>query len=248
MRETTPYRDRTEAGRVLAGALRGYAGRDDVVVLALPRGGVPVAYEVAMELGAPLDLMLVRKLGFPGREELAIGAVASGGVRVLNPETAGYLSPEVIERITGRELAELARRQRRYRGDKPLPELGGRTIILIDDGLATGSTMRAAVAALRQLGPESIVVAVPVAPPSTIEELRPVVDDIVCPRTPELFFAIGQWYLDFTQTSDEEVVELLQRVDEAVKARSSDRPSDGSGNGHEHGSNHGHAAADTGGV
>jgi predicted phosphoribosyltransferase len=210
------FRDRAEAGRVLAGKLQAYAGRPDVVVLALPRGGVPVAFEVAQALGAPLDLFLVRKLGLPGHEELAMGAIATGGVRVLNDEVVRLLRvpPEVIDIVAAEEQQELQRREREYRGDRPPLDVRGRTVILVDDGLATGSTMRAAVAALHRLQPSRVVVAVPVAAPETCEEFRSEVDDIVCAQTPEPFRAVGLWYQDFSQTSDEEVRELLQRARE----------------------------------
>jgi predicted phosphoribosyltransferase len=182
-----------------------------VLVLALPRGGVPVAYEVAHALGAPLDVFLVRKLGMPGHEEFAIGAIASGGVCVLNEETlVEYgVGPAQVEAVVQAEQLELQRRERRYRGDRPFPDVTGQTIILIDDGLATGSSMRAAVAALRHERPARLVVAVPTAPADTCEELRPIVDEMVCLITPEPFYAVGLWYEDFSQTSDEEVHELL---------------------------------------
>lgn len=207
-----PYANRVEAGRVLAQALARHAGRPGLTVLALPRGGVPVAYEVADRLGAALDLMIVRKLGMPGHEEFAVGAIASGGVRVVNPEVTFYVPERVIEQIARRERAELLRRERRYRGDRPLLDVRGHTVILVDDGLATGATMRAAVSAARQLGPRAVVVAVPVAPADTIAMLRQVADDVVCPATPEPFYAIGLWYRDFHQVSDEEVTALLQRA------------------------------------
>jgi predicted phosphoribosyltransferase len=208
------FRDRADAGRVLAGNLQAYADRPDVLVLALPRGGVPVAFEVARALHAPLDLFLVRKLGLPGHEELAMGALASGGVRVLNDEVVRLLRvpPEVIDLVAAEERQELARREQAYRGDRPPLDVRDKTVILVDDGLATGSTMRAAVAALRRLGPRQIVVAVPVAAAETCAELREEVDDMVCVRTPEPFRAVGLWYQDFSQTSDEEVRELLQRA------------------------------------
>jgi putative phosphoribosyl transferase len=208
------FRDRTEAGRVLARELRAYAGRPDVLVLALPRGGVPVGYEVAHELGAPLDVFVVRKLGAPGQEELAIGAIASGGVRVLNREVVRLLgiTEEEIEEIADREQRERERRERLYRGDRPPLDPRGRIVILVDDGLATGSTMRAAAAALRRLGPEKIVVAVPVAASSVCQQLSAEVDEVVCAATPEPFFAVGQWYSEFRQTTDEEVRELLERA------------------------------------
>lgn len=205
------FRDRYDAGRELAGELAHYAGRRDVQVLALPRGGVPVASEVARALDVPLDVFLVRKLGVPGQKELAMGAIAMGGVRLLNTEIVRRLRipPEVLERITRDEREELERRERLYRGDRPPPEVRGKTAILIDDGLATGASMRAAVAALRQLEPARTVIAVPVAAPSSCEEFRSEVDEVVCARTPEPFYAVGLWYEDFSQTSDEEVRELL---------------------------------------
>lgn len=210
-----PYTDRSEAGRVLADALDHYAGRSDLLVLALPRGGVPVAYEVAHVLDAPLDLMIVRKLGLPGQEELAMGAIASGGGRVLNKEVIhGWwgVSDDVVEAVTQRETQELRRRERAYRGDRPDPELAGRCVILVDDGLATGSTMRAAVSAVKHGDPGRIVVAVPVAPPDTIDTLSAQVDEVVCPATPASFRAVGQWYVRFPQTSDDEVRDLLKRA------------------------------------
>jgi putative phosphoribosyl transferase len=207
------FRDRHEAGRLLAAKLAGYANRPDVIVLALPRGGVPVAYEVASALDLPLDVFVVRKLGIPGYEELAMGAVATGGVRVLNDQLVTRLGiPEhMIEAVTAREQQELARREHLYRGGRPLPDLRGRTGILVDDGLATGATMHAAIAALRQLQPARIVVAVPTASPETCEEMRAEVDDVICAITPEPFHAVGLWYQDFSQTTDEEVRDLLAR-------------------------------------
>jgi putative phosphoribosyl transferase len=208
------FRDRADAGRYLAARLSDYAKRPDVLVLALPRGGVPVAFEVARVLEAPLDLFLVRKLGFPGHEEFAIGAVATGGVRILDEEvirTFG-VSPNEIERVTTLELRELTRRERLYRDDRPAPDVRAHVAILVDDGLATGSTMRAAVAALRIEGARRLVVAVPVAPRDTCESLRAEVDEIVCAETPEPFRAVGMWYDDFGQTSDEEVRTLLARA------------------------------------
>ena len=188
-----------------------YRGRKDVLVLALPRGGVPVAFEVARALHVPMDIFLVRKLGVPGHEELAMGAIASGGVRVLNEDVVNYLSipDRVIEKVAADELRELERRERAYRGDRRAPDVKDKTIILIDDGLATGSTMRAAAAALREQKPERIVVAVPVAAPQTCDEFKTEVDEIVCAVTPEPFHAVGLWYEDFSQTTDEEVRELL---------------------------------------
>lgn len=209
------YRDRAEAGNYLVRKLgQRYANRNDVLVLALPRGGVPVAYEVAKELHAPLDIFLVRKLGVPGHEELAMGAIATGGVRVLNEDLVEYLkiSEEVIDAVAQIERQELERREREYRGDRPEPDVRRKTVILVDDGLATGSTMRAAAAALRQQNPERIVVAVPVSAPDTCNEYRIGVDEIVCAVTPELFLGVGHWYKDFSQTTDEEVRELLERA------------------------------------
>jgi predicted phosphoribosyltransferase len=205
------YRDRVEAGRALARRLGAYAGRDDVLVLGLPRGGVPVAAEVARALGAPLDVFLVRKLGVPGREELAMGAIASGGVRLLNAEVVRGLriAPDTIDRVAAAERAELERREAAYRDGRPAPEPSGKTVILIDDGLATGASMRAAVMALRKLGPARIVVAVPVAAESTCADLEAEVDEVVCGLTPEPFHAVGCWYEDFSQTTDEEVRALL---------------------------------------
>jgi predicted phosphoribosyltransferase len=217
------FYDREDAGRVLAQKLRAYADHPDVLVLALPRGGVPVAYEVARALHAPLDVFLVRKLGLPGQEELAMGAIATGGVRVLNEEVVRLLDipPELIDQVARREQQELERREREYRGDRPRPDVRGRTVILIDDGLATGSSMRAAVAALRQQHPAHIVVAVPVASAETCEEFTSLVDAVVCARTPEPFRAVGLWYRDFSPTTDEEVRDLLRRAEEERPAVSS---------------------------
>jgi predicted phosphoribosyltransferase len=208
------FRDRYDAGRRLAAALGSYAGRDDVLVLALPRGGVPVGYEVARALGAPLDVMQVRKLGVPGREELAMGAIASGGVRILSEDVVQALSiPErVIATVAAVEEQELDRRERIYREGRPFPEVRGRTVILVDDGLATGSTMRAAAAALRAQGAGWLVAAVPVAPKETCDALRDLVDEVICAVTPEPFLAVGEWYEDFTQTSDADVRDLLRRA------------------------------------
>jgi putative phosphoribosyl transferase len=205
--------DRYEAGRRLGEALSGYAGRKDVLVVALPRGGVPVGYEVARALGAPLDMMQVRKLGVPGHEELAMGAIASGGVRIVSENVVEALGiPErVIATVAAAEAQELERRERAYRGDRRFPDVRGRIVILVDDGLATGSTMRAAAAALRSLGAERLVAAVPVAPKESCDAMRDVVDEVVCATTPEHFLAVGEWYEDFSQTSDEEVSELLRR-------------------------------------
>jgi len=208
------FANRAEAGRVLAARLSAYANRDDVVVLALPRGGVPVGFEVARILAAPLDVFVVRKLGVPGYEELAMGAIATGGVRFLNTDmiTVLGLSDEVVEATTARERRELERRERRYRGDRPLPAVRGQTVILVDDGLATGSTMRAAIEALRRLEPARIVVAVPVADQTTCEEIAAEADEVVCARTPRRFRAVGLWYTDFSQTTDDEVRDLLRRA------------------------------------
>jgi len=219
----TAFRDRSEAGQLLAERLIAYAGRPDILVLALPRGGVPVAYEVARALGAPLDVFVVRKLGIPGHEELAMGAIASGGVRVLNDDVvqALHIPERVIEAVAARELRELERRERAYRGDRPAPDVRDRTVILVDDGLATGSTMRAAVAALRRLGPARIVVAVPTAAPSTCEEFRREADECICQITPEPFHAVGLWYQDFSQTTDDEVRDLLDRPTTSVSPATS---------------------------
>ncbi len=208
------FRDRVEAGRILATKLSAYKNRPGVLVLGLPRGGIPVAYEVAQELGAPLDVFLVRKLGLPGHEELAMGAIASGGVQVLNADVVNLFRVplDVIDHIAAREQAELNRREQAYRQGRPAPVIEGRTVILVDDGLATGSTMRAAVAAVRQKAPERIVVAVPVAAPSTCDEFRDEVDEVICAETPEPFHAVGLWYEDFTQTTDAEIRELLNRA------------------------------------
>jgi putative phosphoribosyl transferase len=212
------FRDRTEAGQVLADQLVRYAHRPDVVVLALPRGGVPVGYEVAQALHAPLDVFLVRKLGLPGQEELAMGAIASGGIRVLNEEVVRKLNvpEEIIDAVAAEEQQELSRREHDYRAGRPPPDVRGRTVILVDDGLATGSTMRAAVAALRQQGPARIVVAVPVGAPETCTQLRREADEVVCAETPEPFYAVGAWYEDFSQTTDEEVRDLLARAAETL--------------------------------
>lgn len=219
-RMITRFRDRRDAGQRLAGELRAYAGRTDVIVLALPRGGVPVGYEVATSLGAPLDVFVVRKLGLPGHEELAMGALASGGVRVLDEELirVARVSAMEIGRITAAEQAELERRERRYRGDRPFPDLRGKTAILVDDGLATGATMRAAVTALRIEGPTRVVVAVPVAALETCNALRALADEVICAVTPDPFHAVGLWYDDFSQTTDDEVHALLERSHLAARS------------------------------
>lgn len=208
------FRNRAEAGRLLADRLGGYAGRDDVIVLALPRGGVPVGYELACRLEAPLDVFLVRKLGVPGREELAMGAIASGGTRVLNDTLMSELriTDEQVARAAVVEGRELERREQLYRGGLPALELRGRTVILVDDGLATGATMRAAALAVRARAPERLVVAVPVAAEPTCGEFGAEVDEVVCAQTPEPFLSVGSWYQDFSQTTDDEVRELLARA------------------------------------
>jgi putative phosphoribosyl transferase len=213
VKAVTGFRDRTHAGRLLAERLSEYAGRDDVIVLGLPRGGVPVAFEIARALDAPLDVFLVRKLGVPGHEELALGAIATGGTRVLNNQLVESLGipREWIEAIDAEEMRELERRERAYRGDRPPPDLAGRTVILVDDGLATGSTMLAAVQAVRQAEPARVVVAVPVAPPEVCGGLREHAEEVVCLLTPPLFGGVGAWYSDFSQTTDEEVRKLLER-------------------------------------
>jgi len=212
------FADRREAGRFLASKLTEYADRPNVLVLGLPRGGVPVAYEVAKALHAPLDVFLVRKLGLPGREELAMGAIASGGVLVLNEDLVRGLgiTKDVLESVIAAEQKELERREQMYRGDRPPPDVRGRTVILVDDGLATGSSMRAAVAALRQQGPARIIVAVPIGAPETCSEFEREADDVICAVTPQPFHAVGLWYRDFSQTTDEEVHELLERAAEEL--------------------------------
>ena len=208
-----PFSDRREAGVELASKLRQYASRQDVVVLALPRGGVPVGFEVAESLDVPLDIFIVRKLGMPGHPEYAMGAIASGGVRVISEEIVqAYNIPQsAIDTIARREQEELERRERKYRRGAALTDLSDRIVILVDDGLATGSTMKAAVQAVRQHRPARVVVAVPVGAPSTCEEFADVTDETVCARTPEAFSAVGQWYRDFSQTTDEEVQALLRK-------------------------------------
>jgi len=215
------FPNRTEAGRLLAEKLVKYAGRDDVIVLGLPRGGVPVAFEVAQRLDAPLDVFIVRKLGVPGFEELAAGAIASGGVRVLNEDVTRAIphADEMIEALTVRETAELERREQIYREGRPSPELRDRIVILVDDGLATGATMRAAVKALRQRAAAKIVVAVPVGPPDTCREIEQEADETICLSTPLFFQAVGQYYEDFSQTSDEDVRELLSQAAQDMPER-----------------------------
>jgi len=208
------FKNRSEAGRLLAGALDHYRDRPDALVLALPRGGVPVGYEIAKVLNLPLDVFIVRKLGVPGEEELAMGAIASGGVRALNQAVIEQLNiPEsVIDAVSNREAHEVERREQLYRDNKPPIDVSNRIVILVDDGLATGSTMKAAVAALRRQHPAKIIVAVPTAPPDACDELRPNADEVVCAVTPEPFFSVGLWYEHFEQTTDAEVSELLRRA------------------------------------
>jgi putative phosphoribosyl transferase len=208
---TTRFRNRTEAGQLLAPHLVMYANRSDVIILALPRGGVPVAFEVARVLHVPLDLCLVRKLGIPGHQELAMGAIAMHGIRVLNHSLVKKLDVDraTIEQVTASEQQELARRDRLYRGDRPFPNLHGQTIILIDDGIATGATIRAAIQAIQVSHPARIIVATPVAPISTCEELKAICDQVVCPMQPEPLYSISNWYDDFSQTTDAEVKYLL---------------------------------------
>jgi putative phosphoribosyl transferase len=212
MRDGARFRDRAEAGRLLGERLSGLAGRADVVVLALPRGGVPVAREVARALGAPLDVFVVRKLGFPGQPELAMGAIASGGTRVLNEQLVRELrlDQRLIQQVAEREAAELERRERAYRSERPPLELGGRTVVLVDDGLATGATMRAAIAAVRRRQPARVVVAVPTLPQHALRELGPEADEIAYVIAPEPFHAVGLWYQDFRELSDDDVRRLLQ--------------------------------------
>ena len=214
-----PFQNRSEAGQLLAGKLIDYKNRSDALVLALPRGGVPVGLEVALVLEAPLDVFLVRKLGVPGHEELAFGAIATGGVRVLLQDIVhSYrISQGDIEAVAGREHTELERRERLYRGGLPASDPAGRTVILVDDGLATGATMLAAVRALRKENPKQIIVGVPVASIEACDDFRPEVDKIVCAATPDPFYAVGFWYRDFTQTTDEEVHRLLEQADAATR-------------------------------
>lgn len=206
------FANRSEAGRALADLLAHYRSRPGVVVLALPRGGVPVGFEVAEALGAALDVFLVRKLGMPGHPEFAMGAIASGGVRVMSDDVVRLygVSADAIEQVARAEQAELERREREYRQNHPAVDLHGKIVILVDDGLATGSTMRAAVAAVRRLGPARVVVAAPVGAPSACRECSAIADEVVCARTPEPFSAVGLWYADFSQTSDDEVRALLR--------------------------------------
>ncbi len=207
-----PYHDRRQAGRVLAEQLAHHRGRPNLLVLALPRGGVAVGFEVAHALQAPLDVFIVRKLGFPGHEEYAMGAIASGGVRVMNPMPGASVSPQELADVVAREQDELVRRERLYRGDKPALSLRGRNVIVVDDGLATGSTMRAAVLAIRQQRPAHLTVAVPVGAPDTCRQLGAEADEVVCPAMPEPFRAVGLWYQNFPQATDDEVHELLEQA------------------------------------
>jgi len=215
------FRDRHDAGRQLGKALARYSDRPNVLVLALPRGGVPVAYEVAQAIGAPLDVFLVRKLGFPGNEEYAMGAVASGGVCVLDEDVlrSTGVSAGAVRRVIEREERELRRRERAYRDDRAALELEGRTVILVDDGLATGSSMRAAIEAVRRRHAQAIVVAVPVGPAERLQEFKRIADEVVCVASPTPFLAVGRFYGNFDQTTDEEVVELLERTHAHPAAR-----------------------------
>lgn len=208
-------KNRAEAGQLLAMKLTAYANRSDVLLLALPRGGVPVAFEIAQKLNLPLDVCLVRKLGVPGREELAMGAIATGGVRAINEDIVEslHLSPEAIARVAEKEKRELARRERAYRGERPPPTVRNRTIILVDDGIATGATIEAAIATLRQQQPKGIIVAVPVAPPATCQKLEAEADRVVCLLQPQPLHSISLWYENFSQTTDEEVCTLLARAE-----------------------------------
>ncbi len=212
------FKDRRDAGRILAQDLSAYAGRSDVVIFALPRGGVPVAYEVSLALNAPLDIFIVRKLGLPGHEELAIGAIASGGIRVLNEDIilALNLPDEMINLVAEQEMRELERREKSYRGDRLPLSAHDKTAMLIDDGLATGASMRAAVAGVRTQSPARIVIAVPTAAPETCNALKFRVDEIVCAMTPAPFLGVGQWYEDFSQVTDEEVRTLLEKANQQL--------------------------------
>ncbi len=212
----TQFRDRKEAGKLLAAQLAAYANQQDLIVLALPRGGVPVGFEIAQALHAPLDVIVVRKLGVPGQEELAMGAIATSGIRILNKDVVQFLNipDEVVDHVTAQELKELERRERLYRGERPAYDVGGRTIILVDDGIATGATMHAAVAAIKQRQPTCIIIAVPTAAPSTCDEFAMEVDELVCVIRPEPFIAVGYWYRQFSQTSDEEVHHLLEQANQ----------------------------------
>jgi putative phosphoribosyl transferase len=218
---TEIFQNRTEAGRFLAEELKRYAGESNLIILALPRGGVPVAFEVAMALRAPLDVFIVRKLGTPGQRELAMGAIATGGIRVINDPVVQTLRipPDLIDEVTAKEEHELRRREFAYRGDYSEPLVSGKTVILIDDGIATGSTMQAAIRALKSQQPAKLIVAVPTCAPSTFRELRHEVDEFIALMTPELFHGVGQWYADFSQTSDAEVSELLAQARQKLPDR-----------------------------
>ena len=212
----TQFRDRKEAGKLLAAQLAAYANQQDPIVLALPRGGVPVGFEIAQALHVPLDVIVVRKLGVPGQEELAMGAIATGGICILNKDVVQFLNipDEVIDEITAQELQELERREHLFRGERPAYDVCGRTVILVDDGIATGATMHAAVAAIKQRQPTRIIIAVPTAAPSTCDEFAAEVDELVCVIRPEPFIAVGYWYRQFSQTSDEEVRSLLEQANQ----------------------------------
>ena len=208
------FNDRTDAGKILSERLSEYANREDVLILALPRGGVPVAFEVAKELNLKMDIFIVRKLGVPGNEELAMGAIASGNIRVLNEDVirSFRIPQKAIDEATANELGELERRERIYRKNRPVPKISGSTVILIDDGLATGATMRAAVAAVKTKNPAKVIIAVPVAAPDTCSDFGSEVDEVMCVATPEPFYGVGAWYEDFSQTTDKEVCDLLDRA------------------------------------
>jgi putative phosphoribosyl transferase len=225
----TQFHDRKEAGKLLAAQLIAYANKQDVIVLALPRGGVPVGFEIAQALHVPLDVIVVRKLGVPGQEELAMGAIATGGIRIMNKDVVQFLdiSDEVIDGITVQELQELERREHLYRGERPAYDISGRTVILVDDGVATGATMHAAVAAIKQRQPSRVIIAVPTAAPSTCDEFATEVDELVCIIRPEPFIAVGYWYRQFSQTSDEEVRGLLEQANQwtsTIPQRSQNTP------------------------
>ncbi len=213
-----PFKDRTDAGQKLAEKLTTYANREDVIVLGLARGGVPVAYQVAKKLAVPLDVFLVRKLGVPGREELALGAIASGGVRILNHDIVDTLqiSEQEIENIAGQEQQELERREHSYRGNRPPLEARDRQVILVDDGLATGASMRAAVAALKSQNPKRIVIGVPTAAPPTCRSFEDEVDEVICAITPQPFMGVGAWYENFSQTTDDDVRDILENAEETL--------------------------------
>lgn len=237
MKDQKLFRDRIQAGEALARRLSAYAGRDDVIVLALPRGGVPIGAAIARHLNVPLDVLLVRKLGLPGREEYAMGAIASGGVCVLQAELLSVLDipPAVIEQTAQRELEEINRREKLYRAGRPAPQIRERVVILADDGLATGSTMQVAVHVVRESNPARLIVAVPVAPAAVCEKLESEADEVICLRLPEPFKSVGQWYENFEQTPDDEVTGLLEEVaHERARAmhpgRGQDRHKGGTGN------------------